>query len=541
MKTTCLRYLRLALMAGAIVFSSCSFEKETIVTGSDGMAEISFLARMPAATAVTTRVPEITPETGTEEENTIDNIYVLAFETMDGELVYKGKGKYVTPTAASVNNNAVTFKATLPVGKAYDFVVLANADSLLSGITVGADPAVTKADVEALVQQAAVVESVYQKWSGSIPMWDEQELTLSASSSSTVFNLTRMLARVNVKYNPSVPANDHFHLTGVRYYNYNTAGLVVPLAANMTGTGASRYATAPTLPADPGTQFYESLEYATIVNNKECMNRIYVFEAKNQGKYTDANDNWIKNPCLVVGGIYDENKDGNYDEPVSWYRVDFIKTTLGNTPPDEWLDLLRNFSYNVVITSVTGTGYDDPDEALRSAPLNITAGVIDWNDGQMSEIILDGTKFLSIGESRNEGLRRAASLYRNESSTDEIPFSTNIIPLDSIKMAFVPDTYTTWTETPTAGEKAAGVVAKIFHPLYKVHIVQEKVENGVAYGKFVFTAMKTYDPEDPTPTATLKVTSGRIRYDISISQRDASPEDWVDGGNKDGYLGDPPT
>lgn len=66
------------------------------------------MARIPEAKVVATR-----GETGTEDENKIDDIYVLVFKT-SGELVYKGKGKELE--FSGTDKNSVKFKATLPVG-----------------------------------------------------------------------------------------------------------------------------------------------------------------------------------------------------------------------------------------------------------------------------------------------------------------------------------------------------------------------------------------------------------------------------------------
>lgn len=526
------------MLAGVLVMQSCA--KETLVGGAteatDGMAEISFVARVPSGATMTTRAPE----TGTLDENRIDTLNILVFKTT-GELVYKGAARDLA--FSGTYKELVAFKATLPVGQPYDFMLLANAAHLLSGISVGATPAVVKSDVEAIVESFTVGNSDSGQWLlflAAIPMWGEIEgLTLPAAS-DVVFYLHRMLARVNVEYAPPANGLDNFHLATVRYYNYNTSGYLVPDAANnMAGAYDARYATAPTIPAAPGTRLGWYVSYNGVTNYKTLKNRIYVFEAANQGEYDDGNDNWIDNPCLVVGGQYDSDNDGEYtEEPQTWYRIDFIKKT---TTSEQWLSMLRNFSYNVKITSVTGDGYDDPDVALESAPMNMEAVVLDWNDAQMGDVVFDGPYFLYIGDSRNEGLRKAASVYRNVDSTDEMAFETNI-PLDEFTMAIASGNFGSWVEEPTAEETDAGMVAKIFNPFYSVYIIgpteEENAEEngGVIRGKFLFTAMKNYEVSDPTPEAILTVTSGRIRYDITINQRNADPQDWNDGGNQEEEL-----
>jgi hypothetical protein len=79
----------------------------------------------------------------------------------------------------------------------------------------------------------------------------------------------------------------------------------------------------------------------------------------------------------VVEGIYDENGDGKFDAfdgGATYYRLDFVRGD--NT----WLGVVRNHSYNFTRSSVGGKGYGTREEALRSAPINITANVVDWDD-----------------------------------------------------------------------------------------------------------------------------------------------------------------
>jgi hypothetical protein len=513
-------------VVGVLALQSCA--RETLIgTRNNSLAEVSFLAHLPQVGAVATRA--------TVAENKVDDIYVLVFDVTADTLVYKGTARDLTPSGAT--NETIDFKATLPIDKSYDFIVLANAASLLSEISVG--QAVAKSDVEALIVSYTEANSVDSKWSTTvgIPMWGELTGVKLTSSTQVTFYLTRMLARINVAYVPVEGAADNFRITAVRYYNYNTAGMLIPATANISGADSVRRATATTLPTAPGTQLGLSLEYTgteNITDSTKCIEKIYVFEANNVGKYGDANDVWIDNPCLVVGGKYDSDADQDYnEEPEVWYRIDFIRKD--QTTGDVWLSLLRNFSYNVTITSVSGDGYSDPDIALNSVPMNMEAGVIDWNDAQMGDVTADGPSWLSVGNSRNEGLRKAASLYRNATSTDEIEFSTNI-PLDLFTMEITYDgaTDTFTQEDPTMAEAAAGMVAKISDTFYQVALMQGQTSGDVYYGKFVFTALNDYAASNPI--STLTVSSGRIRYVISISQKDADPQDWNDGGNKNEEL-----
>ena len=393
--------LKSVLMAICLfTLAACTFEEEMTYpaepTPGTETADITFLADMPASKQVSTR-----STTGSIPENKIDNIYVLAFDKATGELIYKAKGKNLAVAGSAVNENRVTFKATLPTGTEYTFMVLANAESKLTGIDVGMSPKKNKSDVMALTLEQS------GKWSSTspaIPMWGEKDLTLTASSTPN-FDLTRMLARINVEVNLKEIApgttKENFRLTSVRYYNYNTSGALVPDPDNYDTE--TKQAEDPTIPTPPGTKTGSALLYnGTDINDqKECKEKIYVFEAEHNGStYTTpgGNGDWIDNPCLVIGGQYKTEDEVWLDE--TFYRIDFIRKdkTDPNNVKDVWLSLLRNWSYNVVVTEVNGTGYDDPEVALKSAPINMEAQVLDWHDRDMGEIVFDGVFYLSVSQ-----------------------------------------------------------------------------------------------------------------------------------------------
>lgn len=353
-----------------LALAACVSERQLEGPAAGQESEITMQAVVPAAAEVQTRA------VGSTKENWIDHINVLVFKTT-GELVYNGVGRGIV--RSGTNMKTVTFKAVLPIGTQYDYVVLANSVSLLNSLKLGTT---TKAQVQALVQGFTTDNTEgTNKWdpTAAIPMWGEQRHTLNTTSTPS-FTLMRMLARVNVEYTSATP---NFKLEKVRYYNYNTKGMLIP---------SSHTVTAPTLPADPGKQLYQSVEYSS-ADGTTCKEQIYAFEAAHCGTYAAGGDTWAANPCLVVGGSFDANGDKQFTEKTTWYRIDFIRKT-----DSAWLSLLRNFSYGVVITSVNGAGYDDPDIALKSAPINITAGVIDWDDGDVDEVIFDGTAYLAVNK-----------------------------------------------------------------------------------------------------------------------------------------------
>ncbi len=377
--------------------TACTYEDEFAYSGNPhGLptAEISFLAEAPATSSIALR------STGAASENSVNEVYVLVFDKTTETLLYKSKGKSLNIGSGAVNNNTYTFKATLPVGTEYTFMVLANAEDKLAGIEVGLSPAKSKSDVQALLVQNT------GKWdlaTQSIPMWDEQDLNLT-STDNPVFYLTRMMARINVdislkEINGVNP--DNFELTSVRLYHYNTVGQIIPDPDHFNST--TQTAIEPTIPVAPGTEFNTPQLYTgtDITNGQSCKGKIYLFEVDQNGFTYDnpgSQHNWVKNPCLVIGGKYTTPQGLQLEE--TFYRVDFIRkdATDPNNILETWIPVLRNFSYNFTIVQVNGSGFMDPDEALHSAPINMEAKILEWDEMEMGEIAFDGTFYLSVSK-----------------------------------------------------------------------------------------------------------------------------------------------
>ncbi len=392
----------LSILASALFLTSCIVDPSTPDPQPpvpSGMADVSFKAELPAPGVVATR------SIGSVAENKIENVYVLVFETgNDGKLIYKGKGRNLGVAAGAVRENKITFTATLPVGDYYDFVVLANAESVLSTFNVSDSPDKTRSDLMKLKRSLAVGA----KWGVSsstmdlIPMWGEiNNRKLTTSEDVDDFTLTRMLARVNVAYEPVAPLDDNFQITSIRIYNYSTAGALIPAAASLDSEDLpnSKLPTAPD--GGYGKQTGGYLEYTDITDGRTCSNLIYLFEAAQNGSTYDSssNDDWRDNPCLVIGGKYKPDGVSSFPDKVTYYRIDFIQTTVNSQeePEDKWLPILRNFSYNISITEVSGEGYDTPDVAYDSAPFNMTATVLPWNERD-GKVVFDGVFYLWLSK-----------------------------------------------------------------------------------------------------------------------------------------------
>ena len=515
----------LTILASALLLFSCVAETpltEPVPPGREQVTgEVVFLAELPAPTTVATRL------VGSIPENTINDIHVLVFNPGDGKLVYKGIGKNLSVHQDAEKDNKVKFNATLPIGAAYDFMVLANMGDLLDGISVTAQPAKTKEDVMDITKDLDAGTKWYadpaklpKPEMTAIPMWGELESSTTLAASNTVsFRLTRMLARVNVEYSPTnTTAARTFRLASVSVYNYSTVGAVVQNPTDNDPESSTYDPT--TLPnGGYGTQTGSALVYnggeddGTFLNDS-AKDLIYLFEAKHNGNtyhVPTGNSAWVNNPCLVIGGYY--NPDGNFSGISSmtptYYRVDFVTKDPGGNPlKDAWHSLRRNFSYNVTITDVSGEGFLTPNEALHSAPFGITANVLEWDERYTQNIMFDGVFFLSVNKDEFTFSRRAVS-------TKDAVGETNVVKIrtDYLVNKDKTDPESGWTATIEYTSDTNGEPDWLtIHPTAKPSNWNPRDVNE-AY----FTTSNNPGPTDRTATVWIK--AGRLKYPIYITQK----------------------
>ncbi|NDV56924.1 BACON domain-containing protein [Bacteroides sp. 519] len=354
------------LVTGVLLCTSCVNETKDPQPDTPQLSDVKFVIELPPPLVVKTNTRATT---GSVIENQIDNLYLFAFDS-DDKLV---KFAYPTPDAATgTNKNTCPFTAKLPLdGATYTLMVVAN-----TGTIADIETGMTRTALEALIP-AITEENPWNIATRRIPMYGEIETTLSSTTTEVNIPVRRMLARVNVNLvdkEGETNVTSVFKLEEVYFYNYNQKGVVLYNEDDF-GNGI------PTIPTTPGKQNTAHLYNGDyITDDKTCNDKIYVFENAHVKPYGE--DGWVNNPCIVVGGSYNNGA-------TSYYRLDFIK---GST----WMSVLRNHSYNFNITDVQGAGYDDPDVALVSAPVNMEAGVIPWEDGEAGDVIFDGQHYLSI-------------------------------------------------------------------------------------------------------------------------------------------------
>lgn len=388
-----LRLLGAPLLAAAAVFGSCTTELESnefSPGGGNGKGEQEVLLKLHVPGTTKPGEKGGTRAVNKNKEEGIDDLYVLAFKAEANEAT----DAYEYWVSAKKGGDNATWTAALKV-RDYNqrFIVIANAlgaNPNLANVIQGLKPGTLKSDIK---QQLTVTLKDTEKKSGFNAKADNDHsaftmcgqtlpTTIAAGGNINLqVSLYRIMARIQLYFgdkNGGGVAN--FTPSTVRLYNFNDKAQVIP-------TELGGVVTKTTIPADATLQKGEA-KYTVADNKLEYS--IYMFETA-QPANTVA-DGHANRPCLVVGGKYNGGTADKY------YRVDLgtPKAGTGNTELD-YLDILRNHSYEITVTKVSGEGHDTEQEALESKSANMTATVIPWNETEIGNIDFDGEKFLGIG------------------------------------------------------------------------------------------------------------------------------------------------
>ncbi len=386
----------------AILLAGCTAEEESDnITG--GKAVVNVILQMPAATTPTTySISEI-------DENTVENIDVLAFEptTEPGSgwaFAYHTEGTSITDqTTGNPTKSKKQFTAKL-IKKSNQqlLVILANAHTQVQAL--GAIAAGTDKDV--LLSQL-ICENT-GNWNANndnskqerdsnrfspFPMYGEIKTTVNdATVEITGVKLLRAIARMDVISNVT-----NFALKKIYLYNTNTKGCIVPATTNLDGADRVN---APTIPIG-NVKNSSPLEYTVPTEMKYGFLRtMYLFEAK----AADAT-------CMVIGGTYGS------DSALTYYRIDFFKKNSNGKNTDEHCDILRNYRYLINVITVSGRGYDTPEQAFNAKPANLKYDIEDLSTNT-TDTDFNGQYYLSVN-------KNPVNLFGEETSDIYLLVKTN--------------------------------------------------------------------------------------------------------------------
>lgn len=376
--------LILLLLVGMIpllAFSACIKEREIGGgTARESESVVRFSVWLPGAAHASRSLTE-------DNESHVQTIDILMFAQGGGAWQYRAGVSGAEITTDNTDAAKKTFTITMRHGD-YDLVMLANARDKIVALDLAGK---TKSQVLAMLAGDAPVGG---KWIADdaaagykpIPMWGEiGDITIDGSTEITEadgITLTRMVARVDVLIATGV---SDFKLTGVDVYNYNTKGSFAPLPTAWNPAANPPRATAPNVPSGSvltkGPLEYNNGSGRSEINTaaNKCEREIYLFEAENHtGAGHATGKDHLDRTCIVVGGVYDANGNGNFtdDGPATFYRADF---STGTGDAETFLDVLRNHHYTFTITKVSGSGYATSEDAFQGAkPIDFTVTVTNW-------------------------------------------------------------------------------------------------------------------------------------------------------------------
>lgn len=427
-----LRCLAVPFLAAAL-FCSCTEELSSEAVpggggGKTGESEVTLRLQVPGIATGRTRA--ITAD----DESKVDDLYILAFKVDPDNgsetFEYYVAAKQVTPTDGTGQS---TWTASLKVKEHNQtFVMVANAlgtnskvneqitDLVKEGATnkVGLEKMeVLKGLTEMLAQDE--IENGFNATSHPLTMYGQTEpvkIGLDKTTTLTVA-LHRIVARVQVKFDGNAAVAAKFSAQEVYLYNFNNRARVIP--AFLQETTDTDYEQTATIP--DGAELYPKTQDGTetvptyTVTNNAVENTIYMFEAAQPQAMTDV-EKHLKRPCLIVKGVY-EGKS-------CYYRVDFAKHPAKGDVT--YMDIVRNHSYNITVTNVSGRGSDTAHEALKSKVANITASVIEWNDNTVGNIEFEGDRVLGIATKEYELMRAGGVQLQKVRATTNLKWTAKL-------------------------------------------------------------------------------------------------------------------
>ncbi|MCD7978709.1 MAG: hypothetical protein LUG51_16795 [Tannerellaceae bacterium] len=333
--------------------------------------------------------------------------------------------------------------------------------------------------------------------SDSIPMWGIKEnvniVPAVVNQIEGIF-LLRAVASADI-YN----SEEDFVLKEAYIYFAPDKGYLAPTSSNYVASDKS--VIVPESPADMAN-LTQSVGFQEATGGN-IIYKLYLYE-------NDAPTDVIgpkRFSRLVLGGSY-------LDGPVTYYPVDFAED--GN---NTILQATRNFKYLVNISAVNGPGYEDPDIASEEFDSRMTVNVIDWNMKEDHELVFDGPHYISLES-------KYVYLFKPAGSKNTLSMTTNI-ETGKIQMEFMDSGNGAMVEVDNL---------TIQNDRFKVEILLDSNEEIYALR---FTALQEYDPDVKSHNfQDVRLYSNRMEFVITIEQLDESPNEWIDGGNKETTIGE---
>ena len=380
MITITIRALSIAISA-VLSILGCSHER--LVIPSLPNKEVLFHINIPGKSAPDTRA------LGDVAENEVKTIEMLLFNPVTKEVA--SNPVFANEITSDPDGDGTfrkkSFSVRLPQGT-FDVMVFANARAAFGGMTIGTgDPQeATLARLKALMPANGwASDPVASPHGYLIPMWGMKEnVSVGEGAAISGIYLHRMLSRIDIDVTGSAGETGDFTIKDIKLYNVQKEGRISPALTNwnphgqVNGTVTAGLALAPSVVPDCGV--YGSISYAHRIapDQKSCLGEIYLFEAPKAAVHADQ-----KAPYLTVKGAFNGVE--------GWYRIDLADYATMN-----YLPLLRNHLYKILINRVTGTGFPNEEDAKKNRGDNIVVDICLWNEYDLGGTVFDGQRFLSI-------------------------------------------------------------------------------------------------------------------------------------------------
>ena len=455
-----------ALISGVMLAAaSCTAELSSeVVPGGGGSvageSEVLLRLQVPATGGGSqTRAVDVTAE------QEVNDLYILAFKVDKDDNTIETFDYFVTASKnAPTTTNVSEWTASLRVrAEEQTFVMVANAQgtpgkvneqiAALAANSVGhkKDDVLAKlTDVLTTAEQTAGFNATAPDSHHPFTMYGQTIPTLIEADKGIKLDVKmhRIVARVHITFTGDA-AGTKFTPEKVHLYNYNDRARVIPDGMDVP---TDAHETLPTIPVGAvrlparvdGNQ--QVPVYTVDAADKKIEHQIYLFETAQPTTGT-AEEQHAKRPCLIVEGVYTDSKKRCY------YRIDFAETGTKN-----YMDIVRNHSYNVTVQNVLAPGHDTPEEALTSQAANITATVVKWNDSDIGDIDFDGQHVLGIATMKyqlgKKGSNNAPLLQQVKASVG-LKWKANLYAVDNHGKVDI-NTSPAWISFEGGGKEASG-------------------------------------------------------------------------------------
>lgn len=381
-----LQMLCILCLAVAGLLGSCVAEPvgDTGLSGDgEGKQEVRLKLQVPGLSK--SRANDGTRAVTEKVESTVNDLYILVFKNKTGQETDDTFEYYAKAEKA---DNTENWTAMLQAQDyAQNFIVVANAEGTANDMLVQAIEGIQKGATKTTVKQTlqvALTSTEQTSGFNAAGTDNHSPFTMCGQTAPTVIkaggnnvltvNLYRIMARVQVYFGDKAGSGvSKFVAETVRLCNFNDRAQVIPEELGMV-------VTKPSIPNGTNRCLGDAV-YTVTENKLQCS--AYLFETA-QPEDKDGNAH-LNRPCLIIGGKYDGSQNTTY------YRVDLKKD-------NEYLDVLRNHSYEVTVTGVGSAGHGSDDDALAAKAENdISTDIIVWDETEVGNIDFEGNNYLGVG------------------------------------------------------------------------------------------------------------------------------------------------